>query len=631
MLKLLLAQPLRRNIVAILHDTLMAAVSFMLAVSLRLGKVDIFERIPYLSMGCVCFTLLCLGVFLAMRHYQGMWRYASLQDLIAITKSVSIAIGLFIVMLFFFTRLEGYPRSALMINWLLLIAMLGAPRLLYRLVRDRGLYLDWQQLTDHRVPVLVIGANNLAEVFLRNTMQNPDLPYRVVALVDDDYRIHSRVLHGVKIMGGTDSLEKIFTKLTQKDQRPHKIILADDELDGAQVRSLLERAEKLGVSMARVPSLATLHSSNEKPSLTPIAIEDLLGRPQHTLDLEAIRHFIAGRRVLITGAGGTIGGEITRQVASFAPSQLLLLDQSEIGLYTTDKALEVAFPDVPRMALLADVRDRHHMRFLCQHHRPDLVFHAAAVKHVPLAETNPHEAILTNIIGTRNVVDAACDAGVTAMVMISTDKAVHPTSFMGATKRAAEYYCQVAGAAAPATRVMTVRFGNVLGSTGSVVPLFRQQLERGGPLTVTHSEMTRYFMTVREAVALVLQTAAGAEEESSGQIFVLDMGDPVRILDLAEQMIRLAGLRPYEDIPIDLIGLRQGEKLYEELFYPEEAPVPTRYHAIMRARLKELNNRSVSRSIDLLEKAALQRDTPRILSLMQELVPEYQNTPTPLA
>jgi FlaA1/EpsC-like NDP-sugar epimerase len=618
-------KPLHRNAVAVLHDTAMAAISFLLALWLRLGDIESLMPLPYVLSGCAAFSVICLGVFLSMRHYRGMWRYASLQDLLAIVKSVTLATAIFIPLLFLATRMEGYPRSAIAINWMLLIALLASPRLLYRIIRDKGFRFenfsfDWQQLTNARIPVLLIGAGDQAAMFLRHSAQQ-DTPYRVVGIISDDAQLHGRDLHGVRIMGGLDVLERVLDKLTRRNQRPHKILLASTELGSDQISDLLTRAEKSGLSLARIPSITQLQDSRTPPTLAPLAIEDVLGRPQRTRDLAAMEAFITGKRVLITGAGGSIGSEIARQVAGFSPAQILLLDHSETALYTIDKEIESSFASVQREAVLADVRDRVGLFTLCHHYQPEIIFHAAAVKHVPLAEAHPHEAVLTNILGTRNVADAACECGAEAMVMISTDKAVHPSSLMGATKRAAEHYCQ--SLRAVGTRVMIVRFGNVLGSAGSVVPLFRSQIERGGPVTVTHPEMTRYFMTIREAVELVLQAAASNQEEAA--LFVLDMGEPVMILDLAEQMIRLAGLRPYDDIPIFFSGLRAGEKLYEELFYASEAPSPTIHAGILKAQRQPQDVRRIHRLIEQLEKATENREMGRLLALLGELVPEYRN------
>ena len=376
----------------------------------------------------------------------------------------------------------------------------------------------------------------------------------------------------------------------------------------------------------------------ERVEVKPIALEDLLGRPQTVLDQNSMKALIAGRRVLVTGAGGTIGGELARQISDYGPAHLTLFDNSEYALYATDLEVSDRHPELRRTAILGDVRERAGLDAVFAAEKPDLVFHAAALKHVPLVEAHPIEGVETNVIGARNVADACRAAGITVMVLISTDKAVNPVSVMGATKRLAESYSQALDLACgkhrggndaeglgKATRFITVRFGNVLGSTGSVVPLFQKQLEAGGPFTVTDPEAKRYFMTVREAVELVLEASAlGIEDEGQGgNTFVLDMGEPVRILDLAKQMIRLAGLRPEVDIEIKITGLRPGEKLSEELFHESENIEPTRYGGVLVASPQTMDLDVLSKGLDELAAASGARDEEKTLSLLRELVPEY--------
>jgi FlaA1/EpsC-like NDP-sugar epimerase len=365
----------------------------------------------------------------------------------------------------------------------------------------------------------------------------------------------------------------------------------------------------------------------------PIAIEDLLGRPQMPLDRDAMRAMVAGRRVAVTGAGGSIGSELVRQVAGFAPAELVLIEQSEFNLYTIEAEVRAAHAGLPCPAVLADVRDRRRIARLFETCRPEVVFHAAALKHVPLVELNPFEGVATNVGGTVNVADAAVAAGAGAVVVISTDKAINPTSVMGASKRIAERYCQaldLRGAAAGGTRFVTVRFGNVLGSTGSVVPLFQRQIAAGGPVTVTHPEMRRYFMTTREAVELVLQAAALGLGDGAfgGKVFVLDMGEPVRILDLARQMIRLSGLRPDADIEIAFIGLRPGEKLFEELFHAGEDTVPTDVDGILLAAPMAGDVDALAPDLAALAAACAAADAAALFGGIRHLVPEFRSDAT---
>jgi O-antigen biosynthesis protein WbqV len=451
----------------------------------------------------------------------------------------------------------------------------------------------------------------------------------VVGLVAVSARRVGRDVAGVPVLGTMAELPQVIERLERRGQRPRRLIIAADGVDGAAVRHLLDIADRLAIPLARLPRLTDFRDAPKDGAarIEPVAIEDLLGRPQAVLDRDSMRRLIEGRRVLVTGAGGTIGAELVRQVAALGPRRLSLFDSSEYQLYSIDREILESHPDLPREAVIGDVRDPLRVDEAIARARPELVFHAAALKHVPIVEAYPVEGVLTNTIGTRNVAEACRRHGVGAMVLVSTDKAVNPGNVMGAAKRVAEMICQaldVAEAERAGTRYVTVRFGNVLGSTGSVVPLFQRQLARGGPLTVTHPEITRFFMTVREAVELVLQAAALAHENPErGRIFVLDMGEPVKIVDLARQMIRLAGLKPDEDVRIEFIGLRPGEKLHEELFYADETLAPTRIASIRLASVRSLDAAALAPSLDALAEAARAHRSERVLEILRRLVPEY--------
>ena len=625
-----------RNLIAVLHDAAMAALSFLFSVYLRLGEEQLYLAADYLGYGTLLFTLVCVTVFVSMRLYRGLWRYASMRDLIAITKAVTLSILIFAAVMFFINRLEGLPRSLLFINWMLLLGMLGGPRFVYRAIKDHT--LTWQMSLDEatKVPVLLIGANDNAERFIRDMSRDIYAPYEAVGIVDDDAGRKGRTIHRVPIYIGAANLQVIINKLERKGRRPQKIILTDPKISGDTVRQLLALANAANIPLARLPKPGEVKTGlSERRDVQPIAVEDLLGRPQNVLDRESMRRLVEGEVVLVTGAGGTIGSELVRQIAGLRPEKLLLLDASEFNLYQIEREVLEHFPATSVMAMLADVRDEVHMNHLFSQHMPSLVFHAAAIKHVPMSEANAGEAVLTNVFGTIAVANACAAHHARAMVMISTDKAVNPTNVMGASKRLAETFCQALGGAKRGqTQYITVRFGNVLGSTGSVVPLFQEQLAKGGPLTVTHPDMTRYFMTVREAVELVLQAAAmgAAMKEKRECIFVLDMGEPVRILDLARQMIRLAGLTPGEDIEIVFTGLRPGEKLYEELFYIAENAVKTSHESIYLASPGGAELKVLQAGLEKLAAACRSRDAETVRRLLGILVPEYapaQETTTP--
>jgi FlaA1/EpsC-like NDP-sugar epimerase len=629
----------RRAALAFLHDTAMAALSIVVSLYLRIGSEIVGYQPRLTALYIISFTVIAASVFLLTGLYRGIWRYASLPDLFNIARAVSLTVLVFLPVMFVLTRLAALPRSTLLIDWFVLIALLGGPRLAYRLFKDRGLDHVLERARHRSVPVLLISAKDGADTFIREMIRDPRAVYRVVGILADTPSRVGREICRVPVLGTIDSLEAVVERLDRRGKRPQKLIITAQNLSGEQVRRLLDRADALAIPLARLPKLTDFQRNLDNPesALEPIALEDLLGRPQAVLDRDGMARLIRGRRVLITGAGGTIGAELTRQIAAFAPGRLVLVDNSEYALYLIDLELRERFRQLGQVALLRDVRDRAQVDGVIAGERPEIVFHAAALKHLPMVEANPIEGVLTNVAGSRNVAEAARALGVSVVVMISTDKAVNPSSVMGATKRLAESFCQAldlqqARQTPPGTRYVTVRFGNVLGSTGSVVPLFARQLAAGGPLTVTHPEVTRFFMTVREAVELVLQAAALPPDpetaEDRGKICVLDMGEPVKIVDLARQMIRLAGLRPERDIEIEFTGLRPGEKLSEELFHRAEPLIPTRSPAIRLAAPRTADYPMLARSIDELEEHARARRDERMLQLLERLVPEYRRSAT---
>ncbi len=619
-----------RQLLALGHDVAAAALSFLLAIFLRLGSEApaYFDRQLFFSL--LLFVGVSGAVFLSTGLYRGLWRYASMNDLAAIVKAATLAILVFLPVSFLVTRLEGVPRSSLLINWFVLIFLLGAPRMLYRVYKDRGLAHLLERDRHLRIPALVVGAGDAAEVFIREMARDRNAPYEVLGVIDEKGTRVGRRIHDVAVLGHIDDAADIIRRISAGN-RPVQRLIVSKRLERRDMERLLAVAESRGIAIGQLPRLAELHGSSGELAVKPMAIEDLLGRPQATLDRPAMRRLVAGRRVMITGAGGSIGAELARQTAELAPAEIVLFDASEHNLYEIDLELAERHPQLSRIAVIGDVRDPARLDQVMAQARPQLLFHAAALKHVPLVEGNPLEAILTNVIGTRNVAEACRRAGVAEMVLISTDKAINPSNVMGATKRLAESYGQaldIAGRkSGSGPRVITVRFGNVLGSAGSVVPLFQRQLAAGGPLTVTHPEMTRYFMTVREAVELVLQAAAletAAGSAGAGRIYVLDMGEPVRILDLAKQMIRLAGKTPGKDVEIRFTGPRPGEKLREELFHGEETLTPSGHPGLHLAAPRTSNLELLGRSLDDLERLARQRQRDAALALLARLVPEYR-------
>ncbi len=555
------------------------------------------------------------------------WRFVGMGDLLSVAGTAAIGAGLLAGGMAAAGALPGPAFPAILA--LTLLALLGAPRVIYGRLHTRP-----RASPDEADTALLVGAAEDADLFLRALARDRRPALRVIGLLALGARQTGRRIQGQRILGSIDDAPEVLARLHAEARLPGTIIVATPDIAGQRLAALLEAADRHAIQMRRAPrptalDPATRPADEATLELRPIAIEDLLNRPQVPLDREGMARLIQGRRVIVTGAGGTIGSEIARQVATLGPEQLILLDNGEYALWQIDLELAEAAPLVPRRALLADIRDEARLRALFEQCRPELVFHAAALKHVPMVEANPLEGLLTNAAGTRIVADAARAAGARAMVLISTDKAVNPTSVMGASKRLAEMYCQGLDAEARRMRCVTVRFGNVLGSTGSVVPLFQRQLARGGPLTVTHPDMRRYFMTVREAVGLVLQASVvgTAAEPGGGErgIFVLDMGKPVKIVDLARQIVRLAGLRPDADVEIRFTGLRPGEKLFEELFHGKEPPAPTGHPGLLMATPRTADPAIVGRAIEEIAAACRGGQTRLALTMLGRLVPEFEH------
>lgn len=622
--------PLSRAKLAYLHDIAMSGVSFILALYLRLGE-NPFTLPGSVQIAFLTFVCVCAVCFRLSGLYRGVWRYASVPDMIALTRVVTLSVLVFVLVMFLMTRMEVLPRSLPLINWFTLLFCLGGPRFAYRLLKDRRLDIRAGGKAQRpRIPVLLVGSDDDAELFIRALRTNPHSEYRVVGLIGlKDGRV-GRQIHGLPVLGVIADIPQVLARLERQNRRPRKLVLTEKDSDAAVIEQLLDLAGAHGLTLARTPRMTELRDgAADETQVRPIVIEDLLNRPQAVLDPAAMRAFISGRRVLITGAGGSIGSELVRQIANYDPAHLALVDSGEFNLYAIDYEMGCTHPNLPRAAILGDVRDARQVGDVFTRLRPEVVFHAAALKHVPMVEANPLDGLLTNSVGTRIVADACVAAGVRVMVQISTDKAVNPTNVMGSSKRIAEAYCQALDLDPRSgdTRFVTVRFGNVLGSTGSVVPLFQKQLAAGGPLTVTHPEMTRYFMTIREAVQLVIQASVLGVTHGSdyqGRIFVLDMGKPVRIVELARQMIRLAGLRPDTDVRIEFTGLRPGEKLFEEIFHGSEPPVPTGQQGVLVASPRVIDLEWLGRQVEDLEAACRERREPAGLAVMEALVPEYR-------
>jgi FlaA1/EpsC-like NDP-sugar epimerase len=595
---------------AILHDLFMIPVAWIGAYWLRfnLGTIPAF----YLESALENLLIVLVSQGVVFRYfglYRGVWRFASLPDLIRITKAVIVGIAFSATILFIATRMDGVPRSVFPLYGLLLISLLGISRFMVRWSKDRGIY------GENAKRVLIVGAGRAGEMLVRDLLRAKDELYQPIGFVDDNKAKQGREIHGVRVLGACDEIIDFSDRLDI-----NLIVLAIPSADAANMRRLVGLCERSGVPFRTVPTLDRLMSGQVNISqLRAVLIDDLLGREPVSLDWDSIEQELTGKRVLVTGAGGSIGSELCRQISRLEPAHLILLDNSEFNLYSIENEIRNNFPKVAITRWLNDVVDQAAIERIFRLSKPEVVFHAAAYKHVPMLEDQVREAASNNILGTRSVAEFADRFGCEAFVMISTDKAVNPANVMGTSKRAAEIFCQNLDQRS-ATRFVTVRFGNVLGSAGSVVPLFRQQIESGGPVTVTHREITRYFMTIQESCQLILQASVMGK---GGEIFVLDMGEPIKISYLAEEMIRLSGKVPGEDIDIIFTGLRPGEKLYEELFHEKEALQSTTHEKILLARYRELEWDHLNAVMDDIKLACLEYDEKQVRSLMKKLVPEW--------
>ena len=544
--------------------------------------------------------------------YRGVWRFASLTDLIRIAKAVLVGTGILLLLFFVFDRMSFMPRSVPVLFVMFQLLLLAGPRLLYRWLKDRHLYLgDGKR-------VLVVGAGRAGEMLARDMLRDPQRQYLPVAFVDDKLRRQGGDVHGIPIRGTVDQLPQV-----AEDLQIDLIMLAVPSASTSEMQRLVDLCEQSGRPFRTVPQLGNLMSGQVTVNqLRPVSIEDLLGRDPVTLDWASIRAGLADRVILITGAGGSIGSELCRQLKDCGPRRLILLDSSEFSLYRIEmELLDSAAPPV-FARYLVDVTDTAAVDALFRREQPQIVFHAAAYKHVPLLEDQIRAAVRNNVMGTEVVALAAHTYGCERFVLISTDKAVNPMNVMGACKRVSEILCQDVGRAS-ACRFISVRFGNVLGSTGSVVPRFQRQIERGGPVTVTHPQIERFFMTIPEACQLIMQAAVIG---NGGETFVLDMGKPVKIRYLAEQMIRLSGQQPDREVRIEFTGLRPGEKLFEELFYETEELSATGHPKLLIARCSgpELSAHQLDAALTGLRETLSGCDDRATLAALQRILPNWR-------
>jgi FlaA1/EpsC-like NDP-sugar epimerase len=605
-----------RTALAVLHDAIAAALAWSFAYLLRFN----FELPPNfaaeLHQTVYWVVSLQMVIFWRFNLYRGIWRYASTIDLRRIFLAVLLSAAA-IPLMFWMLRLDlVIPRSVLIINPLLLILMMGGSRFVYRLWKEQGLYRNFKLSGE---PVLVLGAGDAAASLSKDLTKSSD--WRLVGFLDDDTDKHGSMLNGVLVLGKLDSLSEWVERLSVS-----QVIIAMPTSSHQQRKRAINLCNAAQVKVLTVPSFDDLMSGKVAVTqLRAIELDDLLGRDPVVLDDAGLHGLLTGKIVMVTGAGGSIGSEMCRQIARFSPSKLVLFESGEFALYTIEQELKQTFPTLNIVCLIGDVRDAARVDEVMQHYRPNVLFHAAAYKHVPLMEQhNAWQAIRNNVLGTWTVARAAQQHGINNFVMISTDKAINPTNVMGASKRLAEMVCQALQSSG-AMRFVMVRFGNVLGSTGSVIPTFRAQIARGGPITVTHPEITRYFMSIPEAAQLVLQAGLMGQ---GGEIFVLEMGEPVKIVDLAKDLIRLSGFTE-DEIKIEFTGLRPGEKLYEELLADYEHTLPTPHPKLRIAQARQADAAWLAQLLEWVSVTVMEDNAVR--EALTKWVPEYQPNPQTLS
>jgi len=601
----------QREVLVLGLDLGLVCVSYYLAFLIRLDAVLSPEEKAAFWKSLPLVLIFRFSAFVYFGTFRSIWKYISINDLKLIIYSITSSSIIIIASVGLLFHFQSFPRSAFLIDWLLLIILIGGIRFSKRLLSE---FLGTTP-SETAKNLLMVGAGDAGELIIREIKNNPRVGYTPIGFVDDDKTKLGRRIHGVPILGTTDDIQKIVAK-----RNIQEILIAIPSARGETIRKIVEKCRASGVSFKILPGLGDLLDENVSISqIREIDENDLLGREPVDLDVQTVSREIQGKRILVTGAGGSIGSELCRQILPLNPDKLILYERGENSLYHIELELREKFPRANLELVIGDILDQNRLEEIFVRFKPQMVFHAAAYKHVPMMETNPLEALKNNVIGTRNIVLAADKHQAEKTIIISTDKAVRPVNVMGASKRAAEAYTQ-AFSQKSRTRFITVRFGNVLNSEGSVIPLFKKQIQKGGPVTVTHPEVYRYFMTIPEATQLVLQAGAMGK---GGEIYLLDMGKPVRILDLAIDLITLSGLKPWSDIEIVFTGLRPGEKLYEELLIEGEGILPTYHKKIMIAKSLEVSWEEINAEIHLLEEIVAQNNVEESRQWLKRVVPEY--------
>jgi FlaA1/EpsC-like NDP-sugar epimerase len=604
----------RHRIVHLVIDASLVALAWYLAFALRFDFEIPNRYEELLARTIVIVVALKVGVFVLFGFYNHWWRYVSIRDIWSVARGVVVASLLVFVTIFLIDPLENVrlPRSVIVVDMLLLLAFVTGARLLARTIMERP---SRRTLVTRGKEAIVVGAGDAGQLILKEMQKNRALGYTPIGLVDDDVRKKNLRIHGVRVLGTTSELPRVLD-----DNRPDEVIIAIPSAAGETRQRIVEACRDAGVPVKTLPAVHELITGdlNLARQLRQVEVQDVLGREAVELDLASIASYLTGETVLVTGAGGSIGSELCRQIAAVGADRIVLVDSGENALVDIERELALERRYTATVAVLADAKDRAKMRRLFERVRPGVVFHAAAYKHVPLMEANPVEAVRNNVLATAVVAEVASEFRVKRFVLVSTDKAVKPKNVLGQTKAVCEWIVEAAAAREEnGTHFISVRFGNVLGSSGSVIPLFRRQIARGGPVTVTHPEMTRYFMTIPEAVQLIIQAGAIGE---SGDVYVLDMGTPVKIMDLARDMIRLSGKEPDRDIAIEFVGVRPGEKLHEELWADGENAAPTKHPKILRLTTQPVDPLWLEIELAELERLVEAGETVEVVSRLGAMV-----------
>ena len=599
----------RRLLVIFTHLILIIA-AYLLSFYIRFEFKLPVKYLPIILKTLPLLILIKIVIFYYFDLFSGLWRYVSMDDLWRILKATSLSsIGFTLAVVFIF-GLSGYPRSVFILDWILCIGFIAGVRFL-----SRGFREGFRTLSrERKKETLIVGAGEAGILVLRECRNNPHMNTDVVGFIDDDLAKRHLRIQGIKVRGNRKEIPDIVKKYGIEE-----IIIAIPSAKGEVIRDIISYCQGLDIKTKIVPGLHKIISGELEIKLREVRPEDLLGRETVQIDEREVKSYLKDKRVLITGAAGSIGSELCKQIAGFSPRQLILFDYNENDMYFLEIELREKYPNLSFKTIIGDVKDINLLKYTFSNFKPQIVFHAAAFKHVPLMEENPSAAVKNNVIATRDLIYVSKHYGVENLVFISTDKAVNPTSVMGATKRIGEMILQ-AEAKKSQTKFIAVRFGNVLGSKGSVVPLFQKQIAEGGPITVTHPETRRYFMGIKEAVQLVLQASALGKK---GEIFILDMGEQIKIIDLAKDFITLSGLTPHKDIPIKFVGLRPGEKLSEKLLHDAEHDKATKHDKIYITQPQNFNAVKLNRDIKKLEKLANLMAEDRIIEKMNKMVPSY--------